>query len=653
MNIAFIGHAYHRTTRSADFFVQLLEEMGKVDCFYDDSLDGGRAIELDRVSAGYDLIVVWQIEYVVPLLVELGLANIVFAPMYDGCMGLSKKYWQALNQTRILCFSARLYEKLQKLGCNCVYAQYCPDVANVPALTKSVDQGLSGFFWYRRDALSIGGLSKLAGNLGLATMTVQYSPDPCETAIVDKAVFMDSLGIPVSFVDWRADRAEYLRQLAYADIYMAPRLFEGIGLSFLEAMSLGRVVVAPDNPTMNEYLIHGYNGILYDPSRYEWYSCELEFETMAVRARMSIEKGHALWLGYRPYLVDWLTGKTSERSCFYDKIERVASLGPGTRGDSAAGSVRRLNRNAETLTVATVVRNAVDDIETTISSVISQTYPDTEYVVVDGASTDGTLDVIRRYSNHIDHFVSEPDGGTYDAMNKAASLATNKWIIFINAGDRFIDEDSLSNLLCDIPEYADFVVGHHVYRTVRGARELHRVNDFDVTYSRLVSGDVDGGWLQGVPCHQATAIRAALLAQKKYRLEFPIAADHEFMFRCKRDGAKFHLSNSFVSVYESGGASWTNAVSCIGEWREIALEFTDYKARINRFYDSVLAHHHVATLENLPLAEAMKYMMRYPTAAKAVFTSLRHLRALPRHLLNKLFKRKRSSDVIGVGELSK
>ena len=107
MNIAFIGHAYHRTTRSADFFVQLLEEMGKVDCFYDDSLDGGRAIELDRVSAGYDLIVVWQIEYVVPLLVELGLANIVFAPMYDGCMGLSKKYWQALNQTRILCKTVR------------------------------------------------------------------------------------------------------------------------------------------------------------------------------------------------------------------------------------------------------------------------------------------------------------------------------------------------------------------------------------------------------------------------------------------------------------------------------------------------------------------------------------------------------------------
>ena len=89
-----------------------------------------------------------------------------------------------------------------------------------------------------------------------------------------------------------------------------------------------------------------------------------------------------------------------------------------------------------TVSVITVVYNARDLIEGTIDSVLAQTYPHLEYVIVDGASTDGTLELIGRYADRIDRLVSEPDRGLYDAMNKGLERATGDFVWYINAGDR-------------------------------------------------------------------------------------------------------------------------------------------------------------------------------------------------------------------------
>ncbi|MEO5808390.1 glycosyltransferase family 2 protein [Devosia sp.] len=91
------------------------------------------------------------------------------------------------------------------------------------------------------------------------------------------------------------------------------------------------------------------------------------------------------------------------------------------------------------ISVVTVVRNAESVVEATIASVLEQTYPEIEYVVVDGASTDKTFEIVQRHADKIDVMVSERDTGIYDAMNKAAKLATGDFIIYMNAGDRFFD----------------------------------------------------------------------------------------------------------------------------------------------------------------------------------------------------------------------
>ena len=98
------------------------------------------------------------------------------------------------------------------------------------------------------------------------------------------------------------------------------------------------------------------------------------------------------------------------------------------------------------ITIITVTFNAVDSIEKIILSVIAQDFRNKEYIIIDGGSTDGTLDIIKRYESHIDHWISEPDKGIYDAMNKGLSIANGEWISFMNAGDVFASSTVISNL---------------------------------------------------------------------------------------------------------------------------------------------------------------------------------------------------------------
>src|SRR5690606_40848321 len=95
------------------------------------------------------------------------------------------------------------------------------------------------------------------------------------------------------------------------------------------------------------------------------------------------------------------------------------------------------------LSVITVVYNNVRDIERTLLSVLNQVYPHIEYIVIDGGSNDGTKEVIQKYQERIAHFVSEPDRGIYDAMNKGLAVATGEYVLFMNSGDELYDASTV------------------------------------------------------------------------------------------------------------------------------------------------------------------------------------------------------------------
>lgn len=110
------------------------------------------------------------------------------------------------------------------------------------------------------------------------------------------------------------------------------------------------------------------------------------------------------------------------------------------------------------VSIITVVKNSKNYLENTIKSVITQTYPNIECIVIDGASTDGTLDVIKKYENFITKWTSDPDKGIYFAMNKGLSIATGDYVWFINAGDEIYNSTTLEKVM-NLKNSADFYYG--------------------------------------------------------------------------------------------------------------------------------------------------------------------------------------------------
>ena len=106
------------------------------------------------------------------------------------------------------------------------------------------------------------------------------------------------------------------------------------------------------------------------------------------------------------------------------------------------------------LSIITINLNNAEGLEKTICSVINQTYSDFEYIVIDGGSTDGSLDVIKKYADKLSHWVSEPDAGIYNAMNKGIRKAGGKYCQFLNSGDWLVGSDVTERMLKDMPECA-------------------------------------------------------------------------------------------------------------------------------------------------------------------------------------------------------
>ncbi len=198
------------------------------------------------------------------------------------------------------------------------------------------------------------------------------------------------------------------------------------------------------------------------------------------------------------------------------------------------------------ITVVTVTRNAEKTLEETILSVVGQTYANVEYIVVDGGSTDGTLDIVRKYGERIDRWVSEPDRGIYDAMNKGIALATGEWINFMNAGDTFVSERTLEKVFDrDYREY-DFIYGDRVYKDWTGLF-VGKARPF---WSRKSFCPAKG------VCHQSTFVKASVARSYPFSLQYKYSGDYEMMLNVYRARGKFLYRPVAVAIYDvTGGFS--------------------------------------------------------------------------------------------------
>ena len=198
------------------------------------------------------------------------------------------------------------------------------------------------------------------------------------------------------------------------------------------------------------------------------------------------------------------------------------------------------------LSVITVVYNNAENIERTLLSVINQTYPHIEYIIIDGLSTDGTLQTINRYKDRISKIVSEKDKGIYDAMNKGLAAATGDYVIFINSGDEFYDAGTVAGVFASAAD-ADIYYGETEMvtadRTSLGRRRHRAPEQFtwrSFKYGMNVS-------------HQAIYIRRSLT--EPYNVQYKLSADIDWIIRAAKKAKNIVHVRNYVAKYLVGGIS--------------------------------------------------------------------------------------------------
>lgn len=217
------------------------------------------------------------------------------------------------------------------------------------------------------------------------------------------------------------------------------------------------------------------------------------------------------------------------------------------------------NHPTPKFSVITVCYNAEATIEDTIQSVISQTYHHVEYIIVDGASKDRTMDIVNRYREHIAIVVSEPDKGLYDAMNKGIGLATGDYLCFLNAGDSFHEDDTLQQMVHSIhtPQLPDVLYGE---------TELVDHEGHFLRMRRLSAPEVLTwkSFRQGMlVCHQAFFPRRDLVMP--YDLRYRFSADFDWCIKIMKKSKVLHNTHLTLIDYLAEGMTTRNHKASLKE----------------------------------------------------------------------------------------
>lgn len=208
----------------------------------------------------------------------------------------------------------------------------------------------------------------------------------------------------------------------------------------------------------------------------------------------------------------------------------------------------RKNSPGPLVSVITVVRNNASSIRKTILSVLEQDHACKEYIVIDGASTDGTVDIINNYREKIDVFVSEPDSGIYDAMNKGLKLCSGELVLFLNSGDYLADRKVLSAI-------AEIYRGRPGLSIIFGSMILaYSKLDIEKKINREFSRKMLMRGQQ--PPHPATFFkRSVLLENGGFDTSFSYSADFDLFCRLAKEDRSFITVDMPVAVFHAGGSS--------------------------------------------------------------------------------------------------
>ncbi|MDD3436491.1 MAG: glycosyltransferase [Candidatus Gastranaerophilales bacterium] len=310
--VALIAHSYHRKTRSCDFFADLLQEFYDVELLFDEEWETGKKINWEALNNDYKAVVIFQMFPDEGNIKKITNKNIVYLPMYDHVEKWHFNKWYLCKDIKIVSFSLTLHRKLKKIGFNSIYVQYFPE-------PKEFSPGNSNevFLWQRFTNININTVKKLFKNKDIK-LHIHKVPDPGKLFVTPYKE--DEKNLQITYSNWFEDKEDLINLIKNKGIYIAPRYTEGIGMSFLEAMAMGKLVIANNKPTMNEYIKNGETGIL----------CNFNFpqpvkisdiEQIQRNTFEFMQKGYQKWLTEKKNIINFIQEEPKHlKLSFYKKI---------------------------------------------------------------------------------------------------------------------------------------------------------------------------------------------------------------------------------------------------------------------------------------------------------------------------------------------
>jgi glycosyltransferase involved in cell wall biosynthesis len=217
------------------------------------------------------------------------------------------------------------------------------------------------------------------------------------------------------------------------------------------------------------------------------------------------------------------------------------------------------------ISVITIVYNDVKHLEETILSVTEQTFDNIEYIIIDGGSTDGTLDVIKNHADKLSYWISEKDNGIYDAMNKGLRIASGDFVWFLNSGDQIHEKNTVEELVRQIDEETDVIYGETVLINdegeILGMRRKQAPEN--LTWKSFFTGMM--------VCHQSVLVRRNVAPE--YNEKYRFSADFEWVLVSLKKARKIVNSHQILSRYLEEGATTQNHKASLKERFDIMKRF--------------------------------------------------------------------------------
>lgn len=232
------------------------------------------------------------------------------------------------------------------------------------------------------------------------------------------------------------------------------------------------------------------------------------------------------------------------------------------------------------VSVITVCLNSEETIESTMKSVLRQTWQNIEYIVIDGGSHDRTADIIRKYEEHISFWCSEPDHGIYDAMNKGLGHASGDLVGFLNSGDSYLD-DAVERMAAAYSGGGDILYGDYI------------LLDGSASIARCGRATTDDLHVYMAVCHQAMFSKRELFdLYGLFTTEYKIAADYEWLLRVLKKGADIRYVPGDVCYFLAGGTSMVQGAACAEEVRQIACNALETVNEKEKYMLQIQEHYH-------------------------------------------------------------